>query len=138
MVDQHPSHRQSISGTDLLGLRLSETDVADHASISPSPQHTDTGPTSPSVDPITPGYRQRSHWRASFVSHWYDSTWKKTHEEIGDRTKVLEENTLGQDQRCGPGKAANILRFWGWRGGVGEGEEVGVVVCWLLKVPATC
>ena len=30
--------------------------------------HTDTGPTSPSVDPITPGAWQGSHWSANFKS----------------------------------------------------------------------
>ena len=29
-------------------------------------QYTDTGPTSPSTDPITPGARQGSHWSANF------------------------------------------------------------------------
>ena len=29
-------------------------------------QHTDTGPTSPSTDPITPGAWQGSHWSANF------------------------------------------------------------------------
>ena len=38
-------------------------------------QYTDTGPTSPSSDPITPGAWQASHWSAIFfLSHWYDST----------------------------------------------------------------
>ena len=29
-------------------------------------QYTDTGPTSPSADPVTPGAWQGSHWSASF------------------------------------------------------------------------
>ena len=40
-------------------------------------QYTDTGPTSPGADPITPGAWQGSHWSANFC-HWYDSTPKKS------------------------------------------------------------
>ena len=35
-------------------------------SSSPQSQYTDTGPTSPSADPITPGAWQGSHWSANF------------------------------------------------------------------------
>ena len=41
-------------------------------------QNTDTDPTSPSTDPITPGAWQGSHWSANFLSHWYDSTPEKS------------------------------------------------------------
>ena len=41
-------------------------------------QYTDTGSTSPSADPITPGAWQGSHWSANFSTHWYDSTPKKS------------------------------------------------------------
>ena len=42
-------------------------------------QYTDTEPTSPSADPITPGTGQGSHWSANFfLHHWYDSTPKKS------------------------------------------------------------
>ena len=41
-------------------------------------QYTDTGPTSPRADPITPGAWQGSHWNANvYLSHWYDSTPKE-------------------------------------------------------------
>ena len=41
-------------------------------------QYTDTRTTSPSADPKTPGAWQGSHWNANFLSHWYDSTPKKS------------------------------------------------------------
>ena len=41
-------------------------------------QYTDTGPTSPSTDPITPDAWQGRHWSANFLSHWYDSTPEKS------------------------------------------------------------
>ena len=42
-----------------------EIDVADQAFYLTQSQYTDTGPTSPSADPITPGAWQGSHWGAN-------------------------------------------------------------------------
>ena len=55
-----------------------ETEVADPTLHLTQSQYTDTGPTSPSADPITPGAWQGSHWSANFLSHWYDSTPEKS------------------------------------------------------------
>ena len=43
-----------------------EIQVADQTFYLTQSQYTDTGPTSPSADPITPGAWQGSHWRANF------------------------------------------------------------------------
>ena len=43
-----------------------EIDVADQTCYLTQSQYTDTGPTSPSADPITPGAWQGSHWSANF------------------------------------------------------------------------
>ena len=43
-----------------------EIEAADPAFYLTQSQYTDTGPTSPSADPITPGAWQGSHWRANF------------------------------------------------------------------------
>ena len=43
-----------------------ETEVADQTFYLTQSQYTDTGPTSPSADPITPGAWQGSHWSANF------------------------------------------------------------------------
>ena len=43
-----------------------EVDVADLTFYLTQSQYTDTGPTSPSADPITPGDWQGSHWSANF------------------------------------------------------------------------
>ena len=40
--------------------------VADQTFYLTQSQYTDTGPTSPSADPITPGAWQGSHWSANF------------------------------------------------------------------------
>ena len=43
-----------------------EIEVADQTFHLTQSQYTDTGPTSPSTDPITPGAWQGSHWSANF------------------------------------------------------------------------
>ena len=43
-----------------------EIEVADQTFYLTQSQYTDTGPTSPSADPITPGAWQGSHWNANF------------------------------------------------------------------------
>ena len=43
-----------------------EIDVADQTFYLTQSQYTDTGLTSPSADPITPGAWQGSHWTANF------------------------------------------------------------------------
>ena len=42
-----------------------ETEAADQTFYLTQSQYTDTGPTSPSADPITPGAWQGSHWSAN-------------------------------------------------------------------------
>ena len=43
-----------------------EIEVADQTFYLTQSQYTDTGPTSPNADPITPGAWQDSHWSANF------------------------------------------------------------------------
>ena len=43
-----------------------EIEVADQTVYFTQSQYTDTGPASPSTDPITPGARQGTHWSANF------------------------------------------------------------------------
>ena len=43
-----------------------EIEVADPTFYLTQSQYTDTGPTSPNADPITPGAWQGSHWSANF------------------------------------------------------------------------
>ena len=43
-----------------------EIEAADPTFHLTQSQYTDTGPTSPSTDPITPGAWQDSHWSANF------------------------------------------------------------------------
>ena len=64
-----PATCECISGTNLLRqlhVLHTETEVADQTVHLTQSQYTDTGPTSPSTDPITPGAWQGSHWSANF------------------------------------------------------------------------
>ena len=53
-----------------------EIEVADPTFHLTQSQYTDTGPTSPSADPITPGTWQGSHWSAIFEVTGMTRPWK--------------------------------------------------------------
>ena len=54
------------SAQTILCAATLEIEVADPTFYLTQSQYTDTGPTSPSTDPITPGAWQGSHWSAHF------------------------------------------------------------------------
>ena len=62
---QHASVSQGRICSDNFTCCHTEIEAADQTfHLTPS-QYTDTGPTSPSADPITPGAWQGSHWSAN-------------------------------------------------------------------------
>ena len=63
---QHASVSQGRICTDNFTCCHTETEVADQTFHLTQSQYTDTGPTSPNADPITPGAWQGSHWSANF------------------------------------------------------------------------
>ena len=63
---QHASVSQGRICSDNLTCCHAEIEVADQTFYLTQSQYTDTGPTSPSVDPITPGAWQGRHWSANF------------------------------------------------------------------------
>ena len=63
---QQASVSQGRIRTDNFTCCHTETEAADQTFHLTQSQHTDTGPTSPSADPITPGAWQGSHWSANF------------------------------------------------------------------------
>ena len=63
---QHASVSQGRICTDNFTCCHTEIEVADQTFYLTHSQYTDTGPTSPSADPITPGAWQGSHWSANF------------------------------------------------------------------------
>ena len=52
--------------TDNFTCCHTEIEAADQTFYLTQSQYTDTGPTSPSADPITPGAWQGSHWSSNF------------------------------------------------------------------------
>ena len=63
---QHAGVSQGRICSDKFTCCHTEIEVADQTFYLPQSQNTDTGPTSPSADPITPGAWQSSHWSANF------------------------------------------------------------------------
>ena len=63
---QHASVSQGLICSDNFTCCHTEIEVADQTFYLTQSQYTDTGPTSPSTDPIIPGAWQGSHWSASF------------------------------------------------------------------------
>ena len=63
---QHASVSQGRICSDNFTCCNTEIEVADQTVYLTQSQYTDTGPTSPSTDPITPGAWQDSHWSANF------------------------------------------------------------------------
>ena len=66
MSQQHASVSQGRICEDNFMCCHTETEVADQTFYLTQSQYTDTKPTSPSADPITPGAWQGSHWSANF------------------------------------------------------------------------
>ena len=63
---KHASVSQGRICSDKFTCCHTEIEVADQTFHLTQSQYTDTGPTSPSADPITPGAWQGSHWSANF------------------------------------------------------------------------
>ena len=63
---QHASVSQGRICTDNFTCYHTEIEVADQTFYLTQSLYTDTGPTSPSADPIMPGTWQGSHWGANF------------------------------------------------------------------------
>ena len=63
---QHVSVSQGRICSDMFPCCHTETEVADKMFCLTQSQYTDTGPTSPSADPIVPGAWQGSHWNTDF------------------------------------------------------------------------
>ena len=75
---QHASVSQGEICSDEFTCCHTEIEVADQTFYLTQSQFTDTGQTSPSADPITPGAWQGSPLEYQFLSHWYDSTPEKS------------------------------------------------------------
>ena len=66
MSQQHASVSQGRICSDNFTCCHTEIEVAHQTFHLTQSQNTDTGPTSPRIDPLTPGTWQGSHWSANF------------------------------------------------------------------------
>ena len=100
---QHASVSQGRICSDNFTCCHTEIEVADQNVYLTQSQYTDTGPTSPSADPITPGAWQGSHWSANFeVTGMTRQRKKPVASGIGTRDLPLSRRTrLPQGQRGG-------------------------------------
>ena len=83
----HASVSQGRICSDNFTCCHAEIEVADQTFHLTQSQYTDTGPTSPSTDPITPGAWQGSHWSAN----WYDPTLQNSHGARWNPIAVLQK-----------------------------------------------
>ena len=81
-----------------------EIEVADQTFYLTQSQYTDTGPTSPSADPITPGAWQGSHWSANFEVTGMSRSAKKSQRKWDSNpgSSTLEADALPLGQRGSP------------------------------------
>ena len=105
---QHASVSQGRIFSDKFTCCHTEIQVAGQSFYLTQSQYTDTGPTSPSADPITPGAWQGSHWSANF--------------EVTGMTRPRKKSRRKRDSNPGPSALeADALPF-GPRGGRVLGE----------------
>ena len=97
---QHASVSQGWIRSDNFTYCHTEIEAANQTFYLTQSQCTDTGPASPSADPITPGAWQGSHWSAIFLSHWNDST-RKNPVANENRTQDLPLSRQTPGQRGG-------------------------------------
>ena len=107
---QHASVSQGRICSDNFACCHTEIEVADQTFYLTQAQYTDTGPTSPSVDPITPGDWQVSNWSANF---WYDSTPKKVRRKRASNpgSSALEADALTTRPRRRKEEEVSTTRF---------------------------
>ena len=94
---QHASVSQGRICSDSFTCCHTEIEVTDPTFHLTQSQYTDTGPTSPSTDPIIPGAWQGIEpLECQFLSHWPDSTPEKSRRKRDSNpgSSALEEDAL--------------------------------------------
>ena len=100
---QHASVSQGRICSDNSTCCHTEIEVADPTFNLTQSQYTDTGPTSPSADPTTPGAWQGSHWSANFEVTGMTRPRKKSRRKRDSNpgSSALEADALPLGQRGG-------------------------------------
>ena len=110
---QQASVSQGRICSDNLTCCHTEIEVADPTFYLTQSQYTDTGPTSPSADPITPSAWQGNHWRAIFEVTGMTRP-RKNPGASGIRTRDLplsRRTHLPLGQRGGPVAGKTLMRY---------------------------
>ena len=98
---QHASVSQGRICTDNFTCCHTEIEAADQTFYLTQSQHSDTRPTSPSADLITPGAWQGSHWSANF---WVTGMIRPRKNSGASGIRTLEADALPLGQRGGDGE----------------------------------
>ena len=89
-------------------------EVADQTFYLPQSQYTDTGPTSPSADPVMPGAWQDSHWSTNFEVTGMTRP-RKILSQVGFKPRILHSQGR-REVVVGRGEPrVKLLRFEGRR-----------------------
>ena len=140
---QHASVSQGRICTDNFTCCHTEIEGADQTFHLTQSQYTDTGPTSPSADPITPGAWQGSHWSANFEVTGKTRP-RKNPGASGIRTRDRHNETLVFISRDFSGSShtsdlkigtpvATLSGAWHYRVSTGTGRP-GVSILWLGEI----
>ena len=129
-----------------------EIEVADPTFYLTQSQYTDTGPTSPSADPITPGAWQGSHWTANFEVTGMTRPRKnrRRKRDSSPGTSALEADALTtrpmrphepksklKNTCCKP-QISRCSQLMLSNQPTARSRHQLLLVGWLLNVPATC
>ena len=104
-----------------------EIEVADQTFYLTQSRYTDTGPASPSADPITPGAWQGSHWSANFqvtgMTRPRKKSCRKRDSNPGSSALEADALTTRPTRRSGQRKEGRRREVGGGGGAVREREE---------------
>ena len=112
---QHASVSQGQICSDKFTCCHTEIEFADQTFYLTQSQYTDTGPTSPSADPITPGAWQGSHWNANFevtgMTRPRKKSRRKRDSNPGSSALEADALTTRPTRRCGSGSSLVLVRM---------------------------
>ena len=122
---QHASVSQGRICSDNLTCCHTEIEVAGQTFYLTQSQYTDTGPTSPNADPITPGAWQGSYWSANFEVTGMTRPRKKSRRKPDSNhgSSDLEADALSLGQRGGR-SLPKVMWEKDGSGGAGRGQKV--------------
>ena len=120
---QHASVSQGRICSDNFTCCHTEIEVADQTFYLTQSQYTDTGPTSPNADPITPGAWQGSHWSANFSVTGMTRPRRKNPGASGIRTPDLPLSRRTPYHWANEAVVVGEMTLWGNKERYGQGQQ---------------